>query len=208
MVSWALLLISITILSYPDLKLGFITFFIMLFLSYFLHKESHRYKNIITIAHHYHHNNNNFLSHFIQILVEISIGSIFALLYNIFKTSFLNPWIIIFYIIFYSTVHNINYSIFHVNRVHELHHKHIHTNLGPDICDIIGRTKNALESYVENTNHYIPNIVVAFIIVTIIKYFWKNDTNKKYITCFMNYVLLFFYLIILFTSIYLWYYNM
>ena len=43
--------------------------------------------------------------------------------------------------IFYTTVHNINYSIFHVNNIHEKHHNDVMYNYGPDIMDILMGTK-------------------------------------------------------------------
>ena len=73
------------------------------------------------------------LSHFILI---------FPLLNEYLFDNVLDKWVMIFLYLVYTTTHNINYSIFHVNRTHELHHENIFTNMGPDICDILFETKN------------------------------------------------------------------
>ena len=94
--------------------------------------------------------------------------------------NFLNEWIIIFYYIFYTTVHNVNYSIFHVNNVHENHHKLLLLNLGPDICDILLQTKFDLPQSIEKTDHYLGNIYFGLIIVLLGKIIWNSaDFNEK-----------------------------
>jgi hypothetical protein len=205
--SYLCIILSIFILSYENFFLGIITFFIIIYLSYSEHKNAHIDKNIFTIIHFYHHENNNFFSHFIQILLELTTVGIFTPLYYIFGTIFLNPWVLIFFILFYSSVHNINYSIFHINNVHKLHHQFIQTNIGPDILDIIFETKNPIEKQVENTNHYIPNIILSTFIVLIIKYFWNNNNNKKYMLLILNIFLIISFFILITSSIYLWNIN-
>ena len=94
--------------------------------------------------------------------------------------------------LFYTSVHNINYSIYHVNHIHELHHKYQDTNMGPDICDIIGGTKNEnmpTNEYIENTDHYILNIIVGAIIVLIIQNLYSNDSYKEIMHSIANYSL-------------------
>lgn len=202
--SFFCLFFSVFLLSYENFFLGIVTFFIILYLSYSEHKNAHIDKNVFTIIHIYHHESNNFFSHFIQILLELTISGIFLPLYYIFGTIFLNPWVLFFFIFFYSSVHNINYSVFHINNVHRLHHKFIQTNIGPDILDIIFETKNHREKNVENTNHYIPNIIISTLIVLLIKYFWSNDNNKKCMLFILNIFLLLSFYILITISIYLW----
>jgi hypothetical protein len=96
----------------------------------------------------------------------------------IFNLSFLDEWIILYYTIFYTFTHNVNYSIFKVNKIHELHHKNQLTNLGPDISDIIFRTKNDINE-LENTDHYIYSILFSTFCVSIIKYLWDLDDSNK-----------------------------
>ena len=68
--SWFLILVTISIISYPNILLGIITFFVFLFIAYFYHLATHVHKNIFSIVHHYHHENDNFFSHFIQIIFD------------------------------------------------------------------------------------------------------------------------------------------
>lgn len=152
----------------------------MIFLAYFVHKFSHINKNIFSILHHYHHENNNFFSHFSQILLELSLGIIIVPCYYInnmyLGENYLDVWTAALFTLFYSTVHNFNYGQLRVNDVHYLHHKNMFTNIGPDICDIAFGTKHPDNTEVENTNHYIPNILFFSIIILFIKYLC-NDTN-------------------------------
>jgi hypothetical protein len=92
--------------------------------------------------------------------------------------NYFNPWIILFVYLFYTTVHNFNYSILHVNDVHEKHHKNLTTNIGPDICDILFNTK--MDDCIENTDHYIGNVVLSFIIVFLFSnYYISLDQEEK-----------------------------
>jgi len=200
-----LIYIVIFILSYDNFFLGIITFYFILYLSYNDHKSAHKIRNIFSIIHCYHHENNNFFSHFIQILLEISLVGIFTPLYYIFGTIFFNPWVLLFFILFYSSVHNINYSYLHINNVHKLHHEFYNTNIGPDILDIIFETKHPSEDTVENTNHYIPNIIITFLFVIFLKYLWNIDNNKKRMLLLLNYFLFISFSILISTAIYLTY---
>ena len=205
--SWIAIIISVTILSFSKynylkkLIIGFSTFIFAMFLVYIIHRNSHNKRNIFTILHHYHHEHNNFFSHFIQILIEISFIGIFLPIYYLFGTILLDPFVLIMVVFFYSSVHNINYSYFHVNHVHELHHQFIHTNIGPDICDIIFNTKHSSEHVVENTNHYILNVIVATSIAFIIKYFWQNIENKSDILYGLNCFFITAYIILFISSV-------
>jgi hypothetical protein len=97
-----------------------------------------------------------------------------------------NEYVVFFFYFFYTTVHNINYSIFHINRVHELHHELKIKNIGPDICDILFGTKHEPENGLENTDHYIPNMIFGLICVLCIKHFWSTCQHKEfYKTVFM-----------------------
>ena len=166
---------------------------------------NHNIKNILTIIHHYHHENNDFLSHFSQILLEMTAVGIFLPFYYIFGTILLNPWVLIFFILFYSSVHNINYSLLRVNKVHKLHHEFTNTNIGPDICDIIFGTKHSSEVKVENTDHYIPNIIITTLLILILQYFWKKEDNKKYMLFTLTLFIISSFIFLIGTSIYLWY---
>jgi predicted Na+-dependent transporter len=65
--------------------------------------------------------------------------------------------------------------------------------MGPDICDIIGGTKNEnmpTNEYIENTDHYILNIIGSAIIVLIIQNLYSNDSYKEIMHSIANYSLL------------------
>ena len=191
--SWVCMFIAIYMVSSPNLIEGYFTFCVMLLFSYYVHKETHAVRNFLTIAHHYHHENDNFISHFIQILLEFQAGCGLNMLFHyLFNGRFFSTWSMMFSYLFYTSVHNINYSIYHVNHIHELHHKYQYTNMGPDICDIIGGTKNENmlpNEYIENTDHYIFNIIGAAIIVLIIQNLYSNDNYKEIMHSIANYSL-------------------
>ena len=203
--SWLLILVTISIISYPNILLGIITFFVFLFIAYFYHVVTHVHKNIFSIVHHYHHENDNFFSHFIQIMLELSIPYPFVMLSYFFGINILDPWIIIYFILFYCSVHNINYSIFKVNGVHSLHHTEVNLNFGPDICDVMFGTKHSSEDCVENTNHYIPNIIIITGIVLIIKYVCRTEWVKESLLVSLITVLSSGIIILFLSSIILWY---
>ena len=111
-----------------------ITLIVLTFFSYFAHYSSHLFRNIFTIVHHYHHETDNkWLGDFLQINIEFLAGLSMMFLFD--------PFSVIFFFFLYTSIHNINYGMFHVNDVHERHHKYILTNIGPDICDILFDTK-------------------------------------------------------------------
>ena len=92
--SWIFIVISVFIISYPNVIIGYFTFALMLFLSYYLHLCSHKVHNIFTAIHRYHHTHNNFLSYISQMLLELSFPTILMPLYFIFDTVYLNNRII------------------------------------------------------------------------------------------------------------------
>lgn len=174
--SWILLLVSIIIISYNNLLNGITTFFFMLFASHIFHYACHTalYTNSVHI---YHHKHSNYLSHISQMILEFCSILFFIFSKHLFGWLFLNEFIVFFYYLFYTTVHNINYSIFHVNNVHENHHKLLTLNLGPDICDILFQTKFDLDSSIENTDHYTWNIFFSLIAILVGKIIWSNATS-------------------------------
>jgi hypothetical protein len=102
--------------------------------SYFAHYGSHLFRNIFTIVHHFHHETENkFLGDFLQINIEFLAGLCMMFLFD--------PFSVLFFFFLYTSIHNINYGLFHVNDTHKHHHKYMLTNIGPDICDIAFNTK-------------------------------------------------------------------
>lgn len=205
-ISWVVICISIVIISYPFISAGFITFFSLFLLAYFVHRRSHDFRNVFTILHHYHHENNNFFSHFSQILLELSFIIVAIHSHYYLGDQYVNIWTAISFILFYSTVHNFNYGQLRINDVHYLHHMDIYTNIGPDICDVAFNTKNPKNTEVENTDHYIPNIIIVTMIVLLIKYyFYTNDTIKHILVNSLIGFICFCVLFISISSIYLYY---
>lgn len=205
--TWIFFAFSIGIIARKNFFKGVMTFFVMLFLVYWIHMESHNVRNWLTISHHYHHENNNWLSHGIQILLELQFGLLFPIFNEVFLDNLLDKWVIILLYVFYTSVHNINYSLFHVNQTHELHHENIHTNMGPDICDILFDTKNQenidTDDYLEDTGHYITNIIVGTILVVFLKKICQNEVTKILLDWLSYIVLIFITLLIAIVNTYL-----
>jgi hypothetical protein len=170
---------------------GILTFFILFFFSYYVHLDCHKYEHLFTKPHKYHHDHDNFFSHFIQYVIELgSIPSFFLIIYSICGTIFLDKWVILFVSLLYSTVHNINYSYFKVNNVHKLHHENEMTNIGPDLCDIMFGTKHPDNEEVEDTNHYIPNVILITLMIIWLKRMCLNEPFNTLFTTYSNYFLM------------------
>lgn len=203
--SWIVILLSVIIISQPSIIAGFITFFSLLFFAYFVHRFSHYSRNIFTILHHYHHENNNFFSHFSQILLELSLGLTVLPYYYFLGSDYVDIWTTILFTLFYSTVHNYNYGQLRVNDVHYLHHINIFTNIGPDVCDIAFNTKNPKDIEVENTNHYIPNLIIITAFVLLIKYLSEDSKIKDIMINLLIVFMSFSVLVVSISSIYLYF---
>lgn len=205
LLSWLFILITISIISYNNIFRGIATFFFFMFISYFYHVITHVHKNIFSIVHHYHHEHDNFFSHFIQIVLESTMPYPFVIMSMLFDIHIFDPWIIVYFMLFYCSVHNVNYSIFKVNKVHSLHHKEVNVNFGPDVCDVLFGTKHYSENSVENTNHYVPNILIITGIVIILKYVCKDEWVKNNLLLFVLTILSLGIILLFVSSIVLWY---
>ena len=186
-------IICVCIISYPSIKHGLISFIIGMWFAYCAHYQSHMERNIFSICHHYHHENNNLFSHVIQLILEYLYLVVTIALLDYCNINPLHFWTILFFYFFYTTVHNINYGHFHINRIHEYHHQDVYSNIGPDIFDILHDTKKIAseENYIENTDHYIPNIIIGTIIIMILKYLYSKDAYKN------NMYIIFYYISII-----------
>jgi len=205
--SWLVLFISAAILSYPNITNGIITAICCYFWYYIIHRIQHTFDlNITNIIHTYHHDHSRtFLSDLTEVILEINfLNSILPYLY-IFNIPFINIWVILLYTFMYITIHNINYTILRVNDVHRAHHLNTNTNHGPDVCDIIFGSKSKLDREVENTDHYIPNIIIGFIFVYIIQCLHRSSEKwRYYLNCAGIGMLLISLLLYVVFSIYLW----
>jgi hypothetical protein len=127
---------------------------------------------------------------------------IFLILYYIVGNIILDPWIILFSTLFYSSIHNINYGYLRVNNVHRLHHENVMYNNGPDVCDIMFGTKHP-DDAIENTDHYIPNIIIITICILGLKYVCLQEPIKNMLFKFVHYFLIACILCYLVSSIFL-----
>jgi hypothetical protein len=111
----------------------------------------------------FHHKENDKINNtylFVEICVNISPFILFYFFNYYFLCGFV-PNILIFYImIIYISIHIINYSLLHVSHSHNLHHKYINCNFGPDFLDHIFGTN--CDNQVENVDYFIPNVVFSF----------------------------------------------
>lgn len=159
---YSVYVVAAAILSMENMLLGISIANFSFFWIYISHMFLHNKFCPFYYLHKYHHENNGLFSLVIEILLELFV---FVILFFILPTNLYNEWVILFCGFIYTSVHNINYGLVHVNNVHALHHKNMDTNYGPDYYDVLFKTKHSLETEVENTSHYIPNIIVSFIIV-------------------------------------------
>ena len=79
--------------------------------------------------------------------------------------------------------------------------------MGPDICDILFDTKNQenidTDDYLEDTGHYITNIIVGTILVVFLKKICQNEVTKILLDWLSYIVLIFVTLLIAIVNTYL-----
>ena len=196
--SWFFVGAALYLIDSKNIILSWLTFLAMLIISHIAHYLNHLDDSYpFNIAHLYHHSHSNWVSHWIQIILEFNsilliliVKRIINYQYNIILP--LSDAVVFFFYIFYTTVHNINYSIFHINHIHEEHHRLFVKNVGPDISDLLLGTKLNPETDLENTDHYIPNIIGSLIIVLLCNYFSEKNTNVAW---YLSFGFLFTYII-------------
>ena len=182
--TWIALFCSCLLLYPQNLILGIILYIICILQSYWAHRISHeKWAFFLNRAHIYHHENTDAMSHIVQVAIEtVAVFSPFIFLYYILdikETIYpLDPYVFIMFYIFYTSTHNINYGQIHVNDVHWKHHLDYNVNYGPDICDIVFNTKYPKNS-IENTDHYLPNIIIGTLIALLIKYTYENSNEHN-----------------------------
>ena len=181
--SWICFIFSISIIKTKSFLIAFSNLILFMIYSHILHFIWHlKYIYPINIIHTYHHSTQNMLSHISEIVMEcVLFTSIIAPKYVINHPliPYIDEWVIFFGLLWYITVHNINYSILRVNDVHKIHHEVLEQNMGPDICDVIFNTKYKPELGLENTDHYIPNIIIITIVIKLLQYLWNHKHNNK-----------------------------
>jgi hypothetical protein len=81
----------------------------------------------------------------------------------------------------------------------------VNVNFGPDVCDVLFGTKHYSENSVEDTKHYIPNILIITGIVIILKYVCKDEWVKNNLLLFVLTILSLGIILLFISSIVLWY---
>ena len=76
-------------------------------------------------------------------------------------------WIVVFYAIVWTSTHIINYSIVG-SETHRNHHRHVHTNFGPDTMDHLFGTN--YDDTMEDIAPVALNAIIAFPITLGLKY--------------------------------------
>ena len=191
-------IITLICMSFNNGKISFLKYSLIIFnliictcLSYFYHYFSHMEISYpLTYGHFYHHKDSkNILSIILENLWEISfllfpiyLKLLLQLEYDV-NLWYLDNWYVFLFYFVWSSTHQINYSIFHVNTIHEKQHKKVFTNLGPEIADLFFCTKS--DDEFEDMGHFIPNIIIGLIIIYFLKQYWfkLNDNlqiNYKY----------------------------
>ena len=200
--SWIAIMCAVIMIS-TNISKSMFSFFYTVFIAYYFHLSCHVETSYpFNAVHSYHHTHSNYMAHILQIMLEfVSILSI-VVINNTLNLNLFCIWSVILFYIFYTTVHNINYSIYHVNHIHEKHHEILLLNVGPDICDILFDTKLNPETDLENTDHYINNITVSAIIVYIIQQiYYKNKTNATIINSVFSITYINFCLVLVIATI-------
>jgi len=154
----------------------------MYFWVYFFHRALHflptegplKYINTHWI---FHHQPLKILDRRVELLLE-TVNDLVMSLIVLWLQGMTGIWIIptsviLFYAIWYTSVHIVNYSIIG-SPVHRNHHKNVGTNFGPDVLDHLFGTNHEPEK--EDIIYLAPNLVIAFGIVFLLKQCikWKD----------------------------------
>ena len=166
-----------TLLAYPDA--GFFRIFIGLsiiyFWVYFVHRALHylptegplKYINTHWI---FHHQPLKILPRwfelFLETMTDMSMSLSFLLLQYMTGIWIVPVSIILFFGIWFTSVHIVNYSIIG-SQVHRDHHKNVGTNFGPDVIDHMFGTNH--EPVREDLIPLSPNIIFAFAVTFLLK---------------------------------------
>jgi hypothetical protein len=191
--SFLLYIILSTIICNGDMIKGVICFIFIYTISYTTHLLLHVdfFYCSQAIIHFKHHEYSESMLYFILNLMTeyytFALCIVFKYILHdtqIVNLYFIDKWIVMFMYLIYTTVHNFNYGYLKHNNYHVKHHEKMHTNIGPDIFDLICNTKNNDTPTDENMDHYIPNTILAFIIVALFKYFYNEQLKSIFTLSF------------------------
>lgn len=140
--------------------------------AYFYHVIAHKIPkqfNVHTLFHHNHKDNQNYINFIVNLIIEtffnVFMFYIVFKLQQILNINYIPNIIILFIGLLYTSIHIINYSIFHLDEAHVLHHSSAENktcNYGIDTLDHIFGT--SCNNKYENICHFIPNILLTFLI--------------------------------------------
>lgn len=185
----------------------FLTFIFMMIYSHIFHYLFHIDTFYpINIIHVYHHSVSGYFSNILEVIFECIILFYPLMTFYLFNhyikecniknklfidfVSIFSFWTILFYLGFYITMHNINYSILKVNHIHKIHHEELLRNMSPDVFDILFCRKTD-PSDIENMDHMILNLYASLLFVIILKKLYDNHIFND---SFVTYLFLFFFI--------------
>ena len=148
--------------------------FVLGFYSYFMHILLHnipeKYNPHLLLHHDTKQTEKNILHNINAIFFDIFCFFILYYFQILINYELIPPILILYYSIIYTSVNNINYSMFHLGKYSQ--HLNKTSNFGPNSVDhLLGTNDNAP---FEHMYHYILNIIFAFL-VTVIVFCDKND---------------------------------
>jgi len=197
--TWLAFILGATILADYNVGNGFLYFIYCYFISYLTHRFLHNdffYTNIYNIAHEYHHAHSDWFAIIMNCIVEfLAATNNIAIKYTADSFSFcnlffINQWVILFVYLWYTTIHNINYGYLKINKYHLLHHDNCQKNIGPDVFDCLFNTKHKSSLEIEETDHYVPNILFSFMVVYGLKCIYEGLEMVQQEKCKVGFAIL------------------
>ena len=178
--TWIALIISSFFVCDYNFFTGIFNYILGLLYIYCGHIFYHSpFSTVYYYIHTYHHDHHDVNGTLFEIIMEFT-GTMMPIViyycvlnYKKFNDYF-NPYVYLFFALFYSTVHIINYTYLKCNNMHMQHHKNIDGNYFPDICDLIFDTKHD-PSDVENTDHWLLNILFVTLFVEFLKGIYRKN---------------------------------
>ena len=178
--------IAILLSYYTDKRYikGIITLFITSWVTWFGHYALHKFPNNAISRFHQYTHHSKFGKTFLGKILEYTINEIFffgggilwllvLLMYRFTGIYYLNPWIIMWWTISVPLVHEIYYHQTSKINIHQLHHKDNLKSLGPDIWDVILKTKHDNSPIEDETTIGLILILWCIVYLFIIKLFKK-----------------------------------
>ena len=158
---------------------GIITIFIASFITWYCHYAMHLYpyftiSKIHNLTHHSPFSQTligKLLEYFIIEFIFFGAGLLLLLViffYKFFGFYILNPYILFFWASSVPLVHEFYYHQSDKNNIHKMHHKNNLTNLGPDIWDLLMKTKNIDTKIEDETTISLIMLVWAIILIPFI----------------------------------------